>query len=213
MQYVKKDNNLLTDLPKESYAAKMSPFQTAIQMAKEGNVQEAMEIIPARDRLIHGAAILKELTTLSPPNANFVPHFTLQELSWDQDLWKAGLTTLILYGPTDTGKTTLALTLLPKALMTTHLDLLTMNTNDGIIFDDMAFKHLHHEAQIALLDCEYDRQIHIRYKVATIKAHTPKIITSNKLPHEIVNVDHPAIARRITLVHVPKKSEFILINA
>lgn len=66
----------------------------------------------------------------------------------------------------------------------------------GIIFDDMNFSHLHREAQLALLDTYEDRQIHIRYTVAEIPAGTPRIITTNLPPGNILALQDEAICRR-----------------
>lgn len=69
---------------------------------------------------------------------------------------------------------------------------------DGIIFDDMRFTHLHREAQIHLVDTQDEGQVHARYEMIEIPAGTPKIITTNLLPSQILNWEEEAIRRRVT---------------
>lgn len=107
--------------------------------------------------------------------------------------------TQVFLGPTNCGKTTYALQLLPRALFVTHLDKLgeyDPENYDGIIFDEACFVHLPRESQIHLCDQDQGRQLHVRYLCANIPAHTKKIFTSNRELHEILLID-PAIERRI----------------
>jgi len=107
----------------------------------------------------------------------------------------------------------LAKALLPRALMTSHVDLLRTyqsNSYHGIILDDMSFTHLATEHQIHLVDREDDRQIHCRYGVAQIPAHTPLIITSNRHPTQVVSLHVPAIERRCTCMLMVSPSEYSL---
>ena len=73
---------------------------------------------------------------------------------------------------------------------------------EGIIFDDMSFKHIPREGQIHLVDTYDDRDIHCRYSPAFIPAGTPRIITSNKAADEVILAADPAIARRIQCVWI-----------
>lgn len=95
---------------------------------------------------------------------------------------------LILQGPTNMGKTSLAKALLPKSLMVRHIDLLRQydpTTHHGVILDDMAFNvegkgKWFREAQIHLCDTAEDTHIHARYNPAILPAGTPRIITTNR---------------------------------
>lgn len=101
--------------------------------------------------------------------------------------------------------------------MTRHLDLLTTYQSKGfygIILDDKSFNSSEYtmsiESQIHLLDREDDTQVHCRYKVAQIPAHTPLIITSNKHPTQVVALHDPAVERRVTCMLMVSPHEFQL---
>lgn len=72
----------------------------------------------------------------------------------------------------------------------------------GIIFDDMAFRHMPDTAQIHLVDTYEERYIHCRYAAARIPAGTPRIITTNMDPGNVINLGNEAIARRCLCVLV-----------
>lgn len=110
----------------------------------------------------------------------------------------AEIQSLILWGPSNIGKTQWAKFLLPRALIVRHMDDLTgydPAKYHGIIFDDMDFLHYPRTAQIHLVDWEEESSIHVRYTVATIPARTPKIFTSNTAN---IFLNDPAINRRLT---------------
>jgi len=112
--------------------------------------------------------------------------------------------TVILWGPSGTGKTCYARALLPTALFVSHMDDLLKfdrGTHDGIIFDDLSIAHLHREAQIHLVDMDQPRSIHCRYQVANIPAGTKKIFTTNNHEGAIYLVGDAAIERRIERFH------------
>lgn len=202
--YCTKEGNFIADPPYQ-VATKKTPWSTAMELARTGQVTEAMTELErggdrsCRDSIIHRPSILASLKSLAPPEplkaalplTNFSKLFV-----WEKT--KA----LLLCGATNTGKTTLAASLLPMALFTRHLDRLAELTDlhEGVILDDMSFIHLHDEAQIALLDVAMSTDVHIRYRVATLRQGLPRIITTNKEPREIFNMSNGAIARRIQAI-------------
>lgn len=125
-----------------------------------------------------------------PPNDNVSrPETSLNRLS------------VVVWGESGCGKTTLAMTLLPNALIVTHMDdLMRYNDKfDGIIFDDMSFLHTPREAQIHIVDNAIPRSIHCRYNVARIPAGVKKIFTTNNYNGGIF-LDDVAIQRRISII-------------
>lgn len=204
MKYCQKDGNYLAHgLTMKKLS---TPFADAIKAAKDGNLLDALEIVETggektcRDRLLYAKTLRESLRSYLPKQ----PHSQARDLSsfgtlfnWD----RARL--LLLHGETNLGKTTLAVSLLPNSLLTRHLDLLaSSDTSGGIVFDDMSFHHLHDEAQIAICDTAFTTQVHVRYHVAEIKEKTPRILTTNKAPYEVLNLNNPAIARRVQVVHM-----------
>lgn len=89
----------------------------------------------------------------------------------------------LVWGKAGAGKTQWALGHFKTPLLVSHMDKLKLfdsEIHDGIVFDDMSFRHLHAEAIIHLLDTANDREIHARYDIASIPAGTKKIFCHNK---------------------------------
>jgi hypothetical protein len=112
---------------------------------------------------------------------------------------------LIIWGPAGCGKTEFVVALMPKALFVSHVDdLLNFDpsVHDGIIFDDIDFKHFPRTSQIHLVDTSHPRSIHCRYNTATIPAKTKKIFTTNEENGNIFLIEDAAIKRRVSIHHV-----------
>jgi len=106
----------------------------------------------------------------------------------------------VLVGPAGCGKTQFALAHFENPLMVRHMDDLKKFTDeyDGIVFDDMDFKHLPRTSQIHLVDWDNKSSIHCRYATATIPKHTRKIFTCNEYPF----IRDSAIDRRVSVTEV-----------
>lgn len=88
---------------------------------------------------------------------------------------------ILVVGPPGTGKTQYALSHFEKAVLVRHLDDLHQITEatDGLVFDDMSFKHMPANAIIHLLDLDYDSPVHLRYTNGRIPKGMPRIFTTN----------------------------------
>lgn len=107
----------------------------------------------------------------------------------------------VLIGQPNSGKTAFALAHFERPLKVDQVDTLLefdSDYHDGIVFDDMDFKHWHRTHQIHLTDWDNSRQIHCRFRNAKIPRHTKKIFTCNEYPFS----DDPAVARRVTVTEV-----------
>lgn len=112
---------------------------------------------------------------------------------------------VVLWGPPGIGKTSFAKAHFAKPLVVSHMDdLLNLTDHDGIIFDDMSFKHMPRSAQIHITDTDEDRSIHCRYRCAQIPAGTKKIFCTNEDGGYCVDLNDGAIMRRVVVVHVNK---------
>lgn len=113
------------------------------------------------------------------------------------------LKSIVLEGPTGYGKTQFALAHFDHPLLVSHMDDLARynQDHDGIVFDDMDFKHLPRSTQIYLVDVDQPRSIHIRYKTAYIPAGVKKVFTCNEYPFE----SDPAIDRRVVRKYCQNK--------
>lgn len=112
---------------------------------------------------------------------------------------------IILWGESGIGKTQFALAHFKNPLVVRDTDDLRRFDSelyDGIVFDDMDFKHWPRTSQIHLLDWELSSSIRCRYENATIPAGVPRIFTTNEYGGEIFNLTDPAINRRCYRVQV-----------
>lgn len=188
---------------------KRSDLESIVDLIKKGKTyQEIWEAHP-KTMIIHRKGVMEALGVLQTSYVE-KPIFDLR--NFDESMVADILSlftnpkTLILWGESGTGKTTIALNLLPKALVVSHIDDLknyNSSSHCGIIFDDMSFTHTPREAQIHLVDWDLPRSIHIRYGTAHIPSHTPKIFTTNQ-PYGLIFNNDPAINRRIKTFQVNK---------
>jgi len=133
------------------------------------------------------------------------PKYKLSD--FDHEELPLDLPTLV-WGYTAFGKSHFALAHFKNPMLVTHLDQLENITDkhDGLVFDDMDFRHLHFTAIINLLDIEMDRHVHIRYTTAKIRAGLKRIFTFNNpdifsVPN-LTDFQKDAIARRISVVEI-----------
>lgn len=212
-KYCTKEDNYISNMDL-ALPPKKQIWMEARRLASIGELNQALSLLSSTEEgskyLTLYPAIQTTLRTLAPPIPLSVTH-AVSSYEFPSQHWPVHTKTLVLYGATNVGKTSLAIALLPMALMTRHLDLLSKYASghyEGIILDDMAFLHLHREAQIALLDRVHDTQIHVRYKVASLPAGCPLIITSNKHPGDVVFMHDPAIARRVVAIEMLSPTNF-----
>lgn len=167
-------------------------------------VREGLQVIKEkrpRDLLIHGEAIERNLKKikLAPYVREYEPNQFNIPL---QSLTKSTLLT----GGSGIGKSHYAAAHFINPLICTHMDNLKQLSpdHDGIIFDDMSFKHYPKEAVIHLLDTEFVRTLNVRYGTVTIPAHTKKIFTHNNenpfYNDDIEEEQRKAIERRLSRV-------------
>lgn len=114
---------------------------------------------------------------------------------------------LYVWGPTNLGKTQWCKMHFKNYLLVRHMDdLKKFDDHDGIVFDDMSFKHLPREANIHITDWEDDASIHCRNTCGFIPRHTRKIFTSNH-PFEEIFHDDEAVRRRFDeFIHITEKT-------
>lgn len=173
-------------------------------------VKEGLAIVKAnkpRDFCLYGATIERNLNAnLKKP---FIHKYMLEDfLHAEMDLKDKST---VLYGPSNTGKTSFAIAHFKNPLVISHMDGLSKlnSDHDGIVFDDLSFLHWPPESVIQLVDQELDRDIHIRYRTATIPANTPRVFTHNTrdifYKPEIGEEQKKAIDRRVNYCNIPNK--------
>lgn len=219
IKYVCKDGKYVTNMSQSTIDEAIRNnvkvgdlYKEAMEKAKD-NIDEAMKVLEHpktyRDLAVHGEAIERNLRARKKQKTD--PKFSLDlfKVNFEWDKTK----TLVLWGPTNTGKTSLAKALLPNALFVRHIDALKEYKSGhytGLIFDDMSFKHWPREAQIHLLDTDNVSQINVKHSIAIIPEGTPRIITTNMMPSEILmlNIMSPeecALSRRVQLEWIERR--------
>lgn len=192
--------------PEVNEKAKDTTYQEALAAP---TVRDGMKIIKTnkpRDYCLYGNAIERNL------NAHHIPLFNSKyKLT---DFTHAPLTfgkTTLVYGASNTGKTSFVIAHFKNPLIVSHIDTLKKLSpdNDAIVFDDMSFSHWPPENVIHLVDTDFDRDIHVRYGTIHIPAHTVKVFTHNSkdifYKQECPEEQKAAINRRVNVVHVPFK--------
>lgn len=189
--------------------AKGMVYVRARNLAKEGNWKGAMKELEespqaARDLTLHPKMREVLISLVPKKKAPGVPMTKFRIPEWNQEK------TLILWGKSGVGKTSLAQALLPNALFVNHPDQLRgydSTIYNGVVFDDMNWLHRPREEHIAVTDTYQDRAIHCRYAIALLPAGTPRIFTTNLTPQGILNVSDDAVARRTTAWECSREGE------
>jgi len=114
-------------------------------------------------------------------------------------------TSMCIVGPPAIGKTGWAMLHMPRpCLLVKHKDCLRefrVGYHKSILFDDCDFKYLNRSEQLQLCDYENQVQIHARWGVAKIPAHTKRLFLCNPGCEPFIN--DPAIqGRRLTTFYV-----------
>jgi len=215
--YCSKDGNFMEhgDRPKEPRASTRKSKADAenedySEALLQPTVREGIDVVKRkrpRDYCLHGESIernLKKSKIQHHQSLYKIDQFSHEPMQLDKPV--------LLWGGSGFGKTQFAISHFTNPLLVRHIDKLkTLNPDhDGIVFDDMAFKHWPREAIIHLLDQEVESEINVRYGTVTIPANTKKIFTHNTSNpfyiEEDMDVDQKAaIERRFQRVHVNNK--------
>jgi len=188
---------------------KQTVNQTYAKALHAKDSREAIEIIKEtqpRDYCLYGAQIERNL------GAHFKKAFNSRYKLGDFNTQKLNFRkATLVYGPSETGKTSFVLAHFKNPLIISHVDALRKLSpeNDAIVFDDLSFSHWPPEGVIQLLDMDIDRDVHIRYGYATLPAGTLRVFTHN-IKDIFYKPDCPeeqkkAIDRRLEVIHVPYK--------
>jgi len=205
LRYIMKEGKYITNI-KDLPATSTNKWAKVLETAETGSYKEALDAVKEADPrafILQHSQVMNFLRMQTKPSNK--SYMTLEQFKGLPE-WTRGEKTLIIWGESGLGKTSLAKILLPKALFATHMDTLKRYNEsfEGIILDDMSFLHLPREAQIHLVDCYDERQIHCRHTIALIPAYTPKIITTNLSPSRVLATTDPAIARRVECIELKK---------
>lgn len=172
-------------------------------------VEAGLQIIKdkrPRDYCLRGGEIEQNLKRHK--SEKYKPSHELTEFNVEEmDLVKP----VLLHGSSNIGKTQFALAHFKNPLLCSHIDGLKKLSpdNDGIVFDDMSFRHMPVETVIHLLDIEEGRDIHCRNTNARIPKGMKRIFTHNTpnpFYNEMINEHQKtAVDRRVRKVEVNEK--------
>lgn len=144
---------------------------------------------------LHGHPVAKAEYNL----AECCMHLQVDDIPFENPQWNASA---VVIGNPGIGKTEFALAHFENPLIVSHVDKLKEydpTFHDGIVFDDMDFRHWPACSQKHLLDWTQDREINVKHAIAYIPKHTRKIFTCNysEFPFDESNT---AIMDRIYMV-------------
>lgn len=181
---------------------KRSDLDDAIALAEAGATTAELWRTHAKTMVRYSKGILKYKEVINTPIVK--SDFSLTDFSWTPITdWSKSH---IIWGPPGCGKTQFALAHFTNPLFVRHLDdLKKLDAHDGIVFDDMKFRHLPRESQIHLVDIDQPSSIHLRFENALIPAHTKKIFTTNEELGLIFDLFELAVARRVTVTEVSER--------
>jgi len=192
-------------------------WQEALTIAEQGSVPNALQLIRAnpsgaREICLRKNAIESNLQSMAPPLPVPRPSLSrdLEDFTYPPQ-WDPSIP-LLIHGRSGLGKTSLALSLIPTALIVKEPEALKSfnpKRNGGIVFDDCPLPSMKdRELQLALLDNTTDRTLSgkgkwkFRYSNPMIPASTPIIICTNLYPTQcFLNV--PEISRRLQQIWQP----------
>lgn len=169
------------------------------RLFNENDLFEVAEKLNIQVRTIGDAKALMDSTRKRPA----------AEITYTLDQFKhkiPHIETVFVHGKAGTGKTQWAKAHFTSPLLVGTIDTLKQfnpEIHDGIVFDDMTFKHWPRESIIQLLDWDEDRDVHCRFQNAFIPKHTKKIFCSNKDLNETFGPYEfdQAITRRINAIY------------
>lgn len=190
--YLKKqDNNPVTNIS-DGY----------VELAKAGKLTQALEQFSnmhPKEYVIHYDRVKRNMQLMGkkarPEN---VYPFTGDVVEWDMDQ-----KSLLVIGPSRTGKTEWAKSFVTHHLKktyfrVTHIDRLKkFDGQDCIIYDDISFHHLPRETQIHIAEVRNQRDIHCRNTTADIPPGIIQIFCNNE--HPFSHDPHGAIENRLHL--------------
>jgi len=216
-KYCKKEDPtpyIIGEEPKENRKRKRDEaFYEAMEICRREGVAEAMEFLEgtnAYEFVTKYDQIFRTMTAIRNQAMNVqVPARSVEEFKHAPlivDTWKV----LYINGPTGSGKTQWARSLLPEATVVRHSDQLrTVDFSKGIIFDDFDIGHWPPTAAIHLLDWDEPSGINVKHAHVVIPAHTRKIFTHNCsfdrwVSKDAVDEQISAMRRRVHVVNITK---------
>lgn len=232
INYVIKDNNYITNMKLPIHnGVILKPEEHLYEIVKKEGFLKSKEILYLNYPEIavkKGTLIEKNLYKIyeffqseirdlkKKKNIKSINDFKIPKelIEWKNNNFKK---TLVLHGPSGTGKTELAKAFLNHCnlnyLFTRCLDGLREYDKDlhqAILLDDINGEALTREVIIHLTDTDNESQIKVIYKVVNISSDVVRIITTNHLEHFTRNLKE--IERRIIPVSIDKIVYNIQIN-
>lgn len=205
LNYCIKDGDFFIRDERKQKGGKSNALKDLIAYIEEGHtVNEAWRAHPeAMVKHYRGIEMLVQRTKPKIASGSFpAESFSMAPLVFANDFNQ--MKVAVIVGEPGIGKTQYALAHFSAPLLVTHIDDLkefNSEIHDGIVFDDMDFKHLPRSTQIYLTDCAVPRTIHCRFANAVIPAGTHKIFTTNDHA-TCFNIEDGAIRRRCNVYRV-----------
>lgn len=196
-EYCRKENDVIIDF-NNTKPGKRTDLDKFIESIKDGKTtrelwNEHPKAMLRYSRMVSEAKV--NLTAAIDPRKYSLSEFNVESLEFSGRA-------LIFYGSSGIGKTQFALAHFKKPLVVRHIDdLKGLDDHDGIVFDDMDFKHWPRTAIIHLLDHEVGSSINVKHSTAYIPADMRRIFTTNERNIFGDHMEDEAIKRRYKIHH------------
>lgn len=208
--YGSPEEHLLAVLETEGYEAATNILSSQYKTLFAKKAASVIRNLQAANRVICKQISRKNIKTRD------IKEFEMPEevLDWKTNLYDKK--TLILFGPSGTGKTEFSKSVLKSMNLNTIFirdtnavkELDAGIKNPALLFDDVSLSNKTREQIIHILDLENTSQLRILYAITDIPSGTPRVFTTNKLEDVIGSIDlnevPKEIARRVHLVNIDK---------
>lgn len=208
--YGSPEEHLLAVLETEGYEAATNILSSQYKTLFAKKAASVIRNLQAANKVICKQISRKNIKTRD------IEEFEMPEevLDWKTNLYDKK--TLILFGPSGTGKTEFSKSVLKSMNLNTIFirdtnavkELDAGIKNPALLFDDVSLSNKTREQIIHILDLENTSQLRILYAITDIPSGTPRVFTTNKLEDVIGSIDlnevPKEIARRVHLVNIDK---------
>lgn len=200
LEYVSKEGQFL-DFGKVPVKQEKRSWSDLLEAAKGDEIQWLQAVHEER----MGPHVAKRLRELSTSESVDLDEYDYRPIAESLSVVPLIFKSLCVIGPAGIGKTGWAMLHMPRpCLLVKHVDTILKfrkGYHASILFDDQDFKHYPRSTQLQLCDWENQCQIHVRYGVAIIPRHIPRLFLCNPNNEPFIQ-DEAIQGRRLETIYL-----------